>query len=78
MRRELILEGQVARHSLLGIADGLVGTEIDSFIVEAPPQPFDEDIIPPQPHPIHSDLNSVVFQEPGEFLARELTALTRC
>ena len=29
------------------------------------------------PSPIHADLNTVVFQEPGELLAGELTSLIR-
>lgn len=49
--------------------------EISLFILETPPQPFDEDVVPPASRPIHTDLNPVVVQEPGEFLARELTTL---
>ena len=75
MRPELIVEGHVARHPLLGVEDGLVGMEVDLFIFEAPPQPFDEDVVAPASRPIHTDLNSVLFQQPGECLARELAAL---
>jgi hypothetical protein len=45
--------------------------EIDLFIFETPPQPLDEDIVSPPPRPIHTDLNPVVFQAAGKFLARE-------
>ncbi len=75
-RPDLIAEGHVARHPLVGIADGLVGMKIDLFVFEAPPQPFHEHIIlSPSPRPIHIDLNLVVFQKFSEFLARELAAL---
>ena len=59
---------------LLGIADGFVGMEIDSFVFEAPPQPLDEDVVAPTPSSIHADLNPVVVQKPSEFLAGELAA----
>ncbi len=49
--------------------------EVDLFILETPPQPFHEDVVPPPPRPIHTDLNPVVVQQPGECLARELAAL---
>jgi hypothetical protein len=49
--------------------------EIDLFIFEAPPQPLDEDIVPPPPDSIHADLNSMRLQKPGEFLAGELATL---
>jgi hypothetical protein len=37
MRPDLIIEGDVAGHPFLGMADGLVGMEIDLFVFEAPP-----------------------------------------
>ncbi len=77
MRPDLIVEGHVARHPLLGVGDGLIGMEIDLFIFEAPPQPFDEHIIPPPLRPIHTDLNVVSLQESAGFLPRQLAALVR-
>ncbi len=75
MRPELIIEGQIAAHPLVGVADSLVGVQIDLFIFETPPQPFDEDIVPPPPRPIHTDLNAVSLQESRKLLAGELAAL---
>lgn len=75
MRPELIIEGQVTYHPVLGVSDGLVRVQIDLFIFETPPQPLDEDIVPPPPCPIHTDLNPVVVQQSGECLARELATL---
>ncbi len=49
--------------------------EIHLLIFEAPPQPLDEDVVPPPPDPIHADLNSMSLQKPGEFLAGELATL---
>jgi len=75
MRPELIIEGHGARDPLLSIVDGLVRIEMDLLIFETPPQPFDKDVVPPPPGPIHADLNPMSLQKPGEFLAGELTAL---
>lgn len=61
----------------MGIANGLVGVEIDLFVFEAPPQPLDEDIVSPASCPIPVDLNPVGSQEPGELLVGELTTLIR-
>ncbi len=77
MRPDLIVNGQIACHTRARSADGLIGVEIDLFIFKTPPQPFDKDVVPPAARPIHTDLNLVVVQESGEFLARELTALIR-
>lgn len=52
MRPDLIVEGHGLRHPLVDLADGLVGVEGDFFVFEAPPQPLDEDIVPPAPSPI--------------------------
>ena len=77
MRPDLIIEGHVAGHPALSVADRLIGMEIDFLIFETPPQPLDKDIVPPPPGSIHADLNSMSLQKPGEFLAGELTALIR-
>ena len=49
MRPDLIIEGHVAGHPVLGVADSLIGMEIDLLIFETSPQPLDEDIVPPPP-----------------------------
>ena len=60
----------------MDVVDGLVGGEIDLSYSEAPPQPFCEDIVPPAPSTIHTDLNPVSLQESRNLLAGELAALT--
>jgi hypothetical protein len=40
----------MVRHPLVGVKYGFVGSEIDFLIFETPPQPFDEDIVPPPLH----------------------------
>ncbi len=77
MRPELLVEGQVAYHALARSADSLIGVEIDLFIFETPPQPFDKDVVAPASGPIHTDLNVVSLQEPRKLLAGELAALIR-
>lgn len=75
MRSDLIVECQVPRHRLLGLADGVVSVEIDFFIFETSPQPFHEHVVAPTPGSIQADLNVMSFQEPRKLLARKLTAL---
>jgi hypothetical protein len=75
MRPDLFVEGHVARHPLMGVANGLVGVEIDLFIFETPPQPFQEHVVAPAAGPVHADLDAVVFQESGELLTGELAPL---
>ncbi len=77
MRPDLVIEGHVARHPLLGSADRLIGMEIHLFVFETPPQPFDEHVVAPAPGPIHTDLDSVRLQESRKLLAGELAALIR-
>lgn len=45
------------------------------FILETPPQLFHQYLVLPTSGAIHTDLNAMVFQQPGELLARELAAL---
>jgi|JI10StandDraft_1071094.scaffolds.fasta_scaffold32866_7 hypothetical protein len=59
MRPDLIIEGHVAGHPVLSVADRLIGMAIDFLIFETPPQPLDKDIVPPPPDSIHADLNSL-------------------
>ena len=75
MRPDLIVERQVLCHSLLGLMDGVIGVEIDLLIFETPPQPLDNDVVPPPPGSIHTDLNVMVFQEARKLLTGKLTPL---
>lgn len=72
MQTDLIVESHVTRHAFARGPDGLLGLEIHLLIFEAPPQPFDEDVVPAPPDPIHADLNSMRLQKPREFLTGEL------
>jgi len=56
-------------------ADGLVGVPIDRLVFDAFPESFHDHGVAPAALPIHADLDTVVFQQPGEFEAGELTAL---
>src|SRR5213595_3498397 len=59
----------------LGFASGLESIEIDTFVFERPPQPFDEDIVHPAALAVNRDANAIVLQHTGEGKARELRAL---
>lgn len=75
MRSLLVIAQQIVRPAFARGPHGLIGIQIDRFVFETPPQPFDKHVVPPAPRPIHTDLNPVVVQEPGKFLARELAPL---
>jgi len=75
MRSGLVVEPQIARYALVGVADGLVGVQIDLLVFNAFPESFHEHVIAPTPFPVHADLDAVGGQEPRELQTRELTAL---
>ena len=60
MRPDLIVELDVAFEPLLRVTNRLVRVEIDLFILEAPPEAFHKDVIPPTAAAIHTDLDALV------------------
>ena len=57
-----------------GGADAVIGPQIHLLVLYTPPEPFDEDVVPPAAGAVHADLDAMVFQQPREFLARELAS----
>src|SRR5437588_12860345 len=59
----------------LGFAAGFESIEIDAFVFERPPQPFDEHVVHPAALAIHRDADAVALQHIGEGKAGELRTL---
>ena len=70
-----VVEGEVAADPGRRVRDGVVGVQVDLFVLEGAPESFDEDVVPPAAPPVHADLDAVLEQAPGEGGAGELTAL---
>jgi len=49
-----------------------IGPQVNLLVFDAPPEPFDEHIVPPRPFAIHADRDLVTSQQPREGQAREL------
>lgn len=61
MEPDLIIELDVAFKPLLCVTTRLVRVEIDRFILEAPPEAFHKNVIPPTASAIHTDLETIIF-----------------
>src|SRR5712675_1486898 len=49
--------------------------QVDPFVLHGPPQALDKDVVVAAPASIHADLDPVIPQHRGEFVAGELRAL---
>lgn len=61
-----IVEVQISTDASAGLGHGLVGVEIDLLVFDRPPEPLDEDIIPPCTLAIHRDFNPGLLQHRRE------------
>src|SRR5271168_1546459 len=50
-------------------------TQVDPFVLHGPAQALDKDVVVAAPASIHADLDPVIPQHRGEFVAGELRAL---
>ena len=46
-----VVEGQVAADRSPGVGDGIVGAQVDLFILDRSPEPLEEDVVPPRSPP---------------------------
>ena len=51
--------------------------QIDFLVLDGPPQPFDEDVVPEPPSTVHADCNLLINENAGERLGGELASLVR-
>ena len=71
----VVIEEKIDLQTPLQCRDRRVFLEIDFFIFDTAPQPFDEDIVETPTPAIHADPDVGVLQATGESQRRELGAL---
>ncbi len=72
-----IVKGQIPTDPGAGFGHGLVGMEIELFIFDRPPEPLDEDIVPPCAFAVHRDGALRLLQHGGEIDGGKLRSLVR-
>src|SRR5215470_15799816 len=75
MRSAAIIEVEVAVDRGAGVADAVVGSQIDLLVFDAAPQPLDKDVVAPSSFAVHDDCNVIVSERAGEGRASELRSL---
>src|SRR5271169_459577 len=70
-----VVEAQVTADRGAGLADAVVGPQIDLLVLDAAPQALDEYVVAPSSLAIHADRDTVVGEHAGESRAGELRAL---
>ena len=77
MRSSRVVELQIPVQVFPSRRHAVIGAEIDFFVFDRPPQPFDEDVVPPRTFAIHADLDVGILQRRDEVYGGELAALVR-
>src|SRR5271169_3850839 len=72
-----VVEAQVTADRGAGLADAVVGPQIDLLVLDAAPQALDEYVVAPSSLAVHADRNAVTGERAGERPAGELRALVR-
>src|SRR5829696_9671787 len=70
-----IVEGQVSADRGPGLADRVVGPEINLLVLDRSPESLNEDVVAPRASAVHADSNPSLEQHAGEVVAGELRAL---
>jgi hypothetical protein len=70
-----IVEGQVATDRTARLGHAVIGTQVDLFVFDRTPQPFNEHVVAPGAAAIHADPDQVIGQQADERRAGELAAL---
>src|SRR5215471_12027424 len=71
----LLLEVEVAIDRGAGVADAVIGSQVDLLVFDAAPQPLDKDVVAPSSFAVHADCNVIVGERAGEGRASELRSL---
>ena len=71
----VVVEVHPAADAFAGLGYILVRAEVDFFVFEAAPEPFDEHVVDPAAFAVHADLDTGVFEYFGEILAGKLATL---
>ena len=70
-----VVPTDVLRDVRARVAHAVVGSKIDTFVLDRAPDPFDEDVIAPGATSVHGQLNAIANHRVDEFLCSELAAL---
>lgn len=70
-----VVEVEVSYQSLSKLPRRLVGAQVDILVLDAAPEPFDENVVDPAAFAVHADVDIVVFEHTGEGVAGELHPL---
>ena len=63
-----VVKHKVVRQSPLSFRHRGVPSQIDVFVLDAPPEPLHKDVVQGPPAPIHADGDAVRLEHPGERL----------
>jgi len=70
-----VVKRHVVTDRFSGLRGALVGLQVNLLVLDALPEPFNEDVISPATFAVHADRNAVGFECLGKFQAGKLTAL---
>ena len=73
----VVVEIDPAPDASLGLRAGLPGVQVDAFILQGPPEAFDEDVVETPALAVHRDPGADPLQPVGPGEGRELAALIR-
>ena len=71
----MVVEVHPAANAVTGFGNAVVGVQVDLFVFEAAPEPFDEHVVDPTAFAVHTGLDARVFKHLREVFAGELAAL---
>jgi len=75
MRPFMVVEGKIPLEPLIKFGNAGIVVEIQVFILDTPPEPFDEDVVKDASPAIHTDAGAGLRQDRGEPPGRELHSL---
>src|ERR1019366_750467 len=75
MRSSAVVKFEIPADRISRLSNAFIGPQIHLLVLDAAPQPLDEDVIPPSPFAVHADGDGVAGEHAGECRAGELRAL---
>ena len=70
-----VVPADVLRDVRARVAHAVVGSKIDTFVLDRAPNPFDEDVVTPGATSVHGQLHVMANHRVDELLGSELAAL---
>jgi hypothetical protein len=75
MKPLTVVKPEVFSQASDGLGRVLVIVQVDLFVFDAAPEPFDEDVVQRTASPVHTDGDLALFENPSERAAGELRTL---